>query len=258
MSDGPERRNSSRFHAGLPVVLRVRGDSYPVRGADLSRQGLQIVGEFPPDAGPELELTVRTPAGDLHFDCKARVTRTGRDEQGLMRMGLEFTEVDYEHRATLEAMIARVLEGLSPAAIESLPPNPTPAQVRNALENTPLSQRINLATRALPKHREVLFQDPSPQVIDALARNPQLLANEVRVMLRMPLLLPMTLETLARDARWRGNKELRILIASHHNASYSVVEMLTKNMDRESARRLIQAPGLNPALRTKLLKRFGF
>jgi len=258
MSDGLERRGTSRFQAGLPVVLRVRGAEHPCRGLDLSRRGLLVIGDFPPDLGPELELTLSSAAGDLRFDCKARVIRRAADEQGQLRVGLEFIDVDYEHRTTLEALIARVVEGIAPAAIEALPPHPTPAQIRDALENTPLSHRVTLASRAQPREREILFHDPSPQVIDALARNPQLLQNEVRAMLRMPMLLPSTLDSLARDPRWGGNKELRILIASHHNATYSMVERLTKNIDRESARRLIQAPGLNPAVRTKLLQRFSF
>ena len=57
---------------------------------------------------------------------------------------------------------------------------------------------------SIPDVRE-RFHDPHLQVIDGLARNPQLLPNEVRAMLRMPSLLPITLETLARDPRWRSN-----------------------------------------------------
>jgi len=256
MSDIRERRDESRFQASLPAVLHVGGLDHHCLGYDLSRKGLRLVGEIPATSGPEVEVTLRSAASDLQVRCAARITRAEADKDGPVHLGLVFSALDASSLETLEALIARAVEGVKSAALESLPPDAQPAQIREALERTPLSHRIALAVRAQPRERALLFHDPHLQVIDGLARNPQLLPNEVRAMLRMPALLPITMETLARDPRWRGNPELKLAIAAHHSTPLPVAERLCAGIDKETARKLIQAPGLNPVLRTKLMRRF--
>lgn len=256
MRDHPERRDQSRFHAGLPAVLHVGGLDHHCLGYDLSRKGLRLVGDVPPESGPDVEVTLRSAASDLQLRCRAQITRSESEEQGPVHLGLVFSALAPADLSTLEALIARVVEGTTSAALNSLPDNPKVEQIREALEQTPLAHRIALAVRAQSKERALLFHDSNLQVIDGLARNPQLLPNEVRAMLRMPVLLPITLETLARDPRWGGNPEVKLLIVAHRSTSLPVAERLTARIDKESARKLIQAPGLNSTLRAKLRQRF--
>ena len=51
---------------------------------------------------------------------------------------------------------------------------------------------------------------------------------------------------------------LKLLIAAHHSTPLPVAEKLTAGIDKEAARKLIQAPGLNAVLRKRLMKRFSF
>ena len=256
MSEAPERRDESRFQASLPAVLHVGGIDHHCLGYDLSRKGLRLVGEIPPESGPDVEVTLRSAASDLQLRCRAQIARSETEGEGRVHLGLVFSNLDPSQVQTLEALIARAVEGSNPAALEALPIDVKLEQIREALESTPLAHRIALAVRAQPRERAFLFHDRNLQVIDGLARNPQLLLNEVRSMLRMPALLPITLETLARDPRWRSNKEVKLAIVAHHSTTLPVAERLTAGIDREAARKLIQAPGLNAVLRTKLMRRF--
>ena len=256
MKNSPDRRTESRFQASLPAVLHVGGSDHHCLGYDLSRKGLRLVGEIPPESGPDVEVTLRSAASDLQLRCAARITRSETGEEGRVHLGLVFTSLGPSDVETLEALIARAVEGVAPAALEALPADAKIEQIREALESTPLSHRIALAARAQPRERALLFHDTNLQVIDGLARNPQLLSNEVRSMLRMPALLPITMETLARDPRWRGNAEMKLLIAAHRSTPLPLAERLTAGIDKETARKLIQAPGLHAALRTKLMRRF--
>jgi hypothetical protein len=258
MSDFPERRDESRYQASLPAVLHVGGLDLHCLGYDLSRKGLRLVGAIPAESGPDVEVTLRSAASDLQVRCAAQITRSESEEDGAVHLGLVFSDLDASHVATLEALIARAVEGVKSAALEALPADAEPAQIREALEQTPLAHRIALSVRAQPRERAILFHDPHLQVIDGLARNPQLLPNEVRAMLRMPALLPITLETLARDPRWRGNTELKLAIVAHHSTPLPVAERLCNGIDKDTAGKLIKAPGLNPVLRTKLMQRFSF
>jgi hypothetical protein len=136
-----------------------------------------------------------------------------------------------------------------------LPPNPNPQQIREALDKVSLAHRMSLAHRGLPTMREILIHDPNPRVLDALARNPNLKPTELQALLRMPTLLPQTIEALSRDARWISNPPMKMAIAAHRNAPFAVADRLVSSMSPDMQRKVLQAPGLNPGVRTKLAQK---
>jgi hypothetical protein len=247
------RRQESRFAAGLTAILDAGRGDLPCRAENLSRGGVLLTGALPLDAGPNVRVTLTSTAGDLTLEVSGRVCRVLPDpEGGQHRLGIEFDELGPTDRQVLEDLVARVVEGMSPAAFADLRPGASAAEVREALERVPLAHRVALATRAQSRDREILIQDTNPLVLDALARNPNLTPLDFRALLRVRGLLPRTLQGLARDGKWSGSEEMRILIASHPNTPFADAERLAQTLGPDGRRKLLRRPGVNPALRLKL------
>ncbi len=245
-----------RFPSSLPAVLLDGDLKHPCVALDLSRTGVLLVGEFPPPAGLEIEFAIRSPAGDLEQRFSGRVTRRGlAGEGGGTGIAIEFLALDLEQKRVLELLLARVVEGLAPAPIDALPADAPPHVVRQALATVPVPHRIALAARAGPRQREFLRQDPHPQVLEALARNPNLLRAEARDLASVAHLTQPTLEILATDPRWSRDDEIRIIVATHPNVSIPFAERVVAELGEPALRRILARPSLNATLRDKIVKR---
>jgi hypothetical protein len=246
-------RSSARFLAGVGASLFWDGHEYGCHVENLSRTGALLAGELPPAAGPRVRVILTSTTGDLRFESEARVLRITTDEAAT-RIGVEFEAMEPDARETLELLISRVVEGRAPAALEALPIDATPEQIRDALNGTAIVHRASLATRCVPRMREILLHDTDPSVLDGLARNPTLTPPELRNLLGKNQLLPRTLETLSRDGRFRGLEELRILIACHPNALLTTAEGLFYTLTTDGRKRALRQPGLKPLLRARLAR----
>jgi hypothetical protein len=233
--------------------MHYHGRDYPCAAHDLSRSGVLLTGELPWPADREVDLTVRSVGGDLNLRIRGLVQRVSEDGAEHTQVGIEFGRIEEAQRSVLESLVSRVVEGLSPAFLEGLTPNAPEPEIRDALAKVPLAHRMALAARAMPREREILIKDSNPQVLEALARNPNLLTHEMRSLLRLAILLPSTLEILARDSRWMGDEEAKILIATHPRAPFTLSDRLLATVSPDGMRKALQRPGLNPSLRTKLL-----
>lgn len=254
MDPGKSAREAYRFLAGLPATLHLDQD-HECTAHNLTRHGMLIIASVPPPEDPDVRVTLRSGTGDLVLNLAARVVHTDRDPDGEEHMlGMEFTAIEEADRSKLEALISRVVEGTAPAALQRLPPNAPPDEVRKALEQVPVAHRMTLASRAMPREREILIQDTNPRVIDCLARNPNLVNHEVRTILRMPTLLPQTIETVARNGRWTSNEQTVVLLATHRNVSFALADQLISKLSLEGKRLALRAPGLKGGLRAKLLQ----
>ncbi len=253
----PPTRRATRFAAGVPAVLRWEGREYPCEAQNLSRSGALLTGDLPQQAGPDVALALASGTGDLRLSLEARVQRARVEEGGRVELGVEFGDVPDGDRQTLESLVSRVVEGLLPASLASLPRGAPPQQVRSALEQVPMAHRASLATRGVAREREILLQDSDPQVLDALARNPNLTTPEARALLRLRQLLPRTLETMGREARFAAVEELKILIACHPNTPFSAAERLIATLTPDGKKRALRQPGLNPEIRFKLARQSG-
>ncbi len=257
MSDEHSEGNrASRFSAGLPASMQLDGREHPCRAHNLSRTGVLLIGEIPLPDVTEIRFTVASASGDLRIATEARVVHVEKNPDGSGNcVGLEFGEFNENDRGTLESLVSRIVEGMAPAFLENLPEKATTAEIRAALEGVPLAHRIALAKRGQRKHRELLLQDPHLQVIDALVRSPNLLLHEVVIVLRMPNILPHTLAAIAKDARWKSNERARILIATHRNTPLAAAEEVVSGLPPRAVQKVLEAPGLPPALKSKLLRR---
>lgn len=249
----PPRRGASRFLAGLPAVLHLERKDFRCVAHNLSRTGVLLCGAFPSPPSGAVKFTLHSAAGDIDLRLGGQVQRIfPGDVDGEHDIGVAFEVLDEPARERLEALISRVVEGTVPAVLEALSATPTDQAVREALAKVPLAHRIALGARAMPRERGFLMLDTSPQVFEAVARNPGLLAHEARTLLRLHTLLPSTLEILSREAKWQSDEELKILIATHPRAPFHVADRLVSGLGIEGMRKAIQRPGLNPGVRTKI------
>jgi hypothetical protein len=247
------KRQAARFGAGLPAILRGRGAEHPCEAIDLSRSGALLVGALPESPESRPLVTIRTSEERLRLDCRVRVVRTARDTDGQVVIGVRFVDLDDEQVKTLELLIARVVEGSAPAPLRSLPAGAGPEEVRRALEKVSLPHRIALAGRASARERAYLMQDPHPQVLEALARNPTLNLHEAKALLRMHQLLPTTLDSMADDPRWGTDEELKILLATHPRTTVQIAEKVISRLSESGVNRVLQRSGLPLEVKAKLL-----
>jgi len=260
MKRDPKRqdRGASRFPAGIPAVVRWDDDEFTCEAENLSRSGAMLTGNLP-EAGPHrIEVDFTSGAGDLNVTLSARVSRASFDDEGRqVRLAVEFEDVSDADREVFEMLISRVIEGVAPAALTSLPADASPQQLRAALESVPVAHRASLAARGTPREREVLLKDPDPLVLDGFARNPGLTPPEVRTLLRVRNLLPRTMQMMARDSRWISAEEFKILIACHPNTPYSLAERLVDTLSPAGREKAIRQPGLKPAIRLQIGRKSG-
>jgi len=231
----------SRFAAGLPAILHLQKNDYECVAYNLSRSGTLVVGRFPGLAGYRVEVTFRQPQGEMSVRLAGRVVRA-EHEEGDDHLALEFMELDEEKQDALEILLARVIEGHSPAPIETLRPGAPVHEVRRALEQVPLPHRISLATRATPREREFLCQDMHPQVLEALVRNPNLRLPEARSLATVPL-------------RWANDEEVNFAIVAHPRTPLVLARKIVDKLKPPVLKKLIQMPGVPPSIRTELQRR---
>jgi hypothetical protein len=254
--DDNESRSTSRFQSNLGGTIEADDRESECAVSNLSRTGALVAGKFPPPDSSEVWLTVRSPSGDLKLSLPCKITRTSIDpDNGVCSLGVEFLKIHDEDRPTLEALISRVVEGVSMAGLENLPDNATPQQIRKALETIPLPHRIQVASRGTPKEREIMMHDTNLQVVDALARNPSLLPHEVLAILRTRNILPHTLELIGKDPRWAGSEQVRIKVAAHRSTPPPVADSIISAMPQPMLKKLIRSPDLPAALRDKVLRK---
>jgi PilZ domain-containing protein len=207
-------------------------------------------------APPELvHLTLNAPKGGLRVQVQGRVVRHvpahGEDEDA---MAIEFLEIDEAEKDHLATLVARVIEGGTPGPLEALKPGAPAHEVRKALEAIPLPHRIALAARAAPRDREFLRQDSHPQVLESLARNPNLLQQEAHAIATVLHLLPTTLELLIADTRWAEDEDLRVLVLAHPRAPFPLAERVLAQLRPPALKRLLQR-NLPATIREKVAKR---
>jgi hypothetical protein len=252
----PARRGKARFLAALPAVLHYDGRDFDCAADDLSRSGVLLAGKVPIPTAPDVEITISTPTGDRRVRVAGRLAHAHPDpESGETHLGVHFEGLSDEQYEVIDLIVSRVVEGMAPASLQGIDPRASLGEIREALGKITPAHRISLAGRCGPKERAILKHDPDPHVLEALARNPNVNLPELKSLLRRSDLLPSTLEIVAEDVRWRGDEELKILIATHHRVTFTTADKVVKRLNDLAIGRLIQRPGLHPGVKQKLMAR---
>ena len=250
------RSRAVRVEGEVPVVLLHGGRETPCAAVNLSRSGMLLTGPLAWPEGDDFRVIMSTPAGDLHAAAMVHKVRTAPARADVRStMAVEFVGLTPVEREGLEFLIQRLFEGRSSAPrLPEIPPGTPPHEIRKALETVSLMHRIGLASRAGPRERETLLHDHSPQVLDALARNPMLLLSEARTIAACPNVVPGTLTILASDSRWGEDEEIRVAIVANPRVQVPVAERLIGRMNPAARRRALQKPGIQAEIRTILVR----
>ena len=257
MSQGGETtRRSARFSAGIPAILWESDRELECSAHDLSRTGVLLAGNLPVLSGSDRDLTLKAPSGGLEVRLAARAVRqTPEDEDGVRQIAFEFHEMTDAQRGALEALIARVLEASAPGPLEALRPGASPPDIRKALDQVPIPQKIALAVRAGVKEREYLRHDTRGAVLESLARNPNLLALEVRALVSSPHILPTTLDFFSSDARWKGDEEIQLALLCHPKIPLPAAQRIMESLTPTALRKVLHRAGVHTAVREKVVRR---
>lgn len=252
----PEPSRPRRFLASLPAVVHYRGVDYPCRAWDLSRSGALLRGGIPWPGEASIRFTLASPAHDIEIRLEGRVARLERAPSGEDTvLGVEFVDPAPEIRASLEALLARVIEDPLPAVLDGLPREASPEAIRAALDGVSEAHRIALAVHGDLRQRERMRHDRSPRVLDALARNPNLTPPELHALAVSPALLPGTLERLVRLARDRSDEELRHRVVIHPRLPASVARSVIATMEPAEVRRLASRTRVPASLQSAIAER---
>jgi hypothetical protein len=246
-----------RFQAGLPASVTIAGTTRPCEAGSLNRTGVLLTGRMPAPEEPEVELKLATARGDVELSVRARVLQVfPGPADGETRLAVEFVGLDAAAHETLESLINRVTENVAPAPLAQLPRVAPPKVIRAALEKIPVAHRINLAARAQVKERRFLREDTNLQVIEGLARNPNVSIQEIKEIARRHNILPSTVELIAEDRRWYHDEELKTILATHPRATLAVAEEVVGRMKERTAKLVVRKPGLPQPIKERLLARF--
>jgi len=255
-SEGTPRRGY-RFPAGVLAEIRDGEQSFSCGAQNLSRSGVLLTGPIPTPSADTVELTLKAPAGTLEVRLRARVIRVEREPDSEdLQIALQFVDPDDSQRQALEDLLARLLQqGQTSGPFDGLTPGTPAHEIKKALESIPIAQRIALASHASLKEREFLRLDVNPAVLEALIRNPNLGLAEARAIGVSPHLTPATIDALAHDSRFKGDEELRMVLATHPRVTAATAEGLTADFKATQIRKLLAKPGLSQVLRDKLFRR---
>jgi len=247
-------RVDERFQASLPARLLHEGKEHPCAALDLSRSGVLLIGELPDPESPEVEVIITTTTGDLELRVTASLVHVQQStEDGQTKLGLQFHDLNAGQKETVESMVYRVMEGMAPAALKALSKKASAGEIRQALNNIPQPHRIMLARRGQLEERAVIRHDSNPEVLEALARNPNILLPEILALARVRHLVPSTVKVMAEDPRWTGNEELKILLATHPRVTFATADKIVSSLGEAALQRLLHRSGLQPAVRKKLM-----
>jgi hypothetical protein len=245
----------SRFKAGIPAVFYYRENEYRCQAQNLSRTGVLLLGTVPsPASGETVRFRLDSHTGDLHLDLTGKVTRVIEDGTGNgTAVALHFGSLEENKREALETIIQRVIEGQSPDLLSGVPRDATARETREALNDIPVAHRISHATRTIQsKDREILLHDINPQVLEALARNPNLREPELYGLLKNTNLLSRTLEQISRDNRWKDKEDVLVEVIGHIRTPLPLADSLLQRLSRLALGKLAQKPGLSGPLLHKL------
>lgn len=256
----PERK--WRFSAHLEGRLHYRGQDYACASDNLSRTGVLLRGGLPWPSDEIVAFSLAPPGDGPPVELRGRIARISEDESGEgTAIAIEFADLDEHMSAALDGLVSRVIGAAAADAaddaptLDSLKPGASPIVVRKVLEAIPLADRIALAVRASPRERDVLRQDTHPQVLEALARNPNLLPAEAHQLVASRSIGHGALEILLRDTRWVRDEQLRAKIAAHPKLPVALAEQTLGSLSLGALRQMLKGSSLHPNLRRKIIAR---
>ncbi|MDH3627735.1 MAG: PilZ domain-containing protein [Acidobacteriota bacterium] len=249
-------RRDNRFLAGIKAQLILEDQCGDCHAEDLSRSGVLLTGAFKTILERDVRVRLEAVQGDLILELSGKIVHLHEQDDGETRVGIQFETPPEAVHDDFDALLARVVEGVSPAPIAALSPDASEEEIREALEQVPVAHRIQLARKADGDLRKILWQDRNYGVTEALLRNPHLTPPELMTMIRSPRLTPGALGLVADDPRWSNHDEVNMIIATHPRVNLRLAQRVVDRMTPGGQRQVLRRPGLADPIKKKLLTKF--
>lgn len=205
--------------------------------ANLSQGGLRLPVADAPALFSPVDLTLRGPSGG-----EARVKGT------VVAPLPDGVALAFEGDA--DALLAKLLA--APAVRES-----TAKDVSDwdRLRGMPRSEKLIYASRAERNERLVLVQDPDPQVLYALLKNPRLTADEVVRVAKSAYLTFQTAELILKTAQWAANVEVKTALVHNPKTPPIFALRILPTLPEAELKAIARGAATSMALKQAALKR---
>ena len=117
------------------------------------------------------------------------------------------------------------------------------------------AQKILLALRGDRESRMVLLKSYDPQVYHFLCQNPRLTSEEVVELTKSDLLLPHTMELIARNREWIKNERIKFHLTLHPKAPTALALNMLALLSERSVPDVARNPYVKGALRKAALNK---
>lgn len=205
--------------------------------SNLSKGGLRLPVADRPALFSSAELTLRGPNGR-----EARVKGT------VVAPLADGVALSFEGDA--DALLASLLE--APARPESQGKGVSDWDRLRGMSRT---EKLLYAPRADRNERLVLVQDPDPQVLFALLRNPQLTVDEVVRVAKSAYVTYQTAELILKTTQWAANVEVRTALVHNPKTPPTFALRILPTLPEAEVRAIARGAATSMALKQAALKR---
>ena len=204
---------------------------------NLSQGGLRLPLEERPALFSPAELTLRGPSGG---EARVKGTVVAPLPDGV---ALAFD-------GDADALLAKLLA--APASRESAAKE---ASDWDRLRGMPRAEKLIYAARAERTERQVLVQDPDPQVLFALLKNPRLTVDEVVRVAKSSYLTFQTAELILKTAQWAANVEVKTALVHNPKTPPTFALRILPTLPEAELKAIARGAATSMALKQAALKR---
>ncbi len=204
-------------------------------------------------------------ADGVEFACTAEVSGVSKTADGEFRTALLLVGgwgPDQAERLERAVAAARGARGSEAAAGEPSAAAPAGGETRgvspmHAIRSMNPNQRTMLARKANRIERQILLNDSSPQVLQALLANPRLAGKDVLRLVKSTHVTAPLLKRIAEDPRWGQNQEILGVIAKNPKTPSPVALRLLERLRTSDLRFMAKlSSGVRDNIRRAALREY--
>ncbi len=119
----------------------------------------------------------------------------------------------------------------------------------------PRPQKVMLALRGGMEARLILLKSYDPMIYFYLCKNPKITAEEVVEITKSDLLMPNTVELIARNKDWMTNERVKFNLVMNRKTPHAVALHIFSLLGVRSVKEIARTPGSPPVLRRLAIRK---